>query len=295
MTQEQPNTNLYIPPSAISLSNNDSKQQIRLGIQGYPGTGKNWSILGTPDKSQIGFPNCIVGNCDRGLSAFQGRDDIYEIKFWDNILFGKPEEKKDKITEWMRDQGTKLKTNQTFVMDSLSKLDQIYHSWFAANETAIAVGKGGKYNDFAEYQVKNKWFAEIHNIMGTFRCDIILLCHESERPDKPTTIGTPGMYTGKIRPILSGQFGDTIIKEYTDWFRQHCGKKTLEPAEITLANFRMTKAEFLAMQSTFVGDTLYYWQTKGDDLFNAKASSLINPPTYIPATYESFRRYQRNK
>lgn len=288
-------TDIYVPPNCRTLAADTAKQQVRIGLQGFGGTGKNWSTLGSPDKKQVGFPNCIVLNLDRGLGAHQGCEHILEIPFYLESFGGRIPERKDKLTEWLYKEGTKLKPAQTLIVDSLSKLDQLYHAWFKANENAIALGKNGKYNDFAEYQEKNKWFGEIHNIFGSLQCDIILLAHETEKADKPTTIGQPGMYTGKIRPILTGQFGDTIIKEYTDWFRQLCGTKTQEPKEGTLQAFGMTKQEFMVMQESFVGDTIYYWQTKGDDLFNAKASSLINPPTYIPATFSAFTKYRRNK
>lgn len=282
---------IYTPPNCRKLSEDTAKQQVRLGIQGFPGTGKDWAALGTPDKKQEGFPNCIVYNLDRGLSAHQGCEHILEIPV--HSMY-KKEDQKDKIVDWLTNQGTKLTKDQTLVIDSLSSLEQVYHSWFKVNEMQLAVSRSsGKVNDFIEWQIKEQFFNEIHVLIKSLRCDVILLCHESERADKPTTIGQPGMYTGKIRPFLSGKFGDVIIREYTDWFRQHAFAKTADPKDTTLANFRMTKTEFLAMQQTFVGDTIYAWQTKGDDLFNAKASSLVNPPTYIPATYQSFVKYQR--
>jgi hypothetical protein len=284
-------TNIYIPPTCRLLSDDTAKQQIRLGVQGFPGSGKDWAILGTPDGKQKGFPNPIVFNLDRGLGAHQGCSHIYEVPIYKMF---KRTEQKEKILEWLDREGSKLTENQTFVIDSLSSLDQIYHIWFKDNESQLAIGSNGSYNNFVEWQMKVKWFNELHVILKSFKCDVVLLCHESERADKSTTPGQPGAYTGKLRPILSGAFGDLIVKEYTDWFRQHSGGKSADPKEDTLKNFRMTKAEFLLMQSTFVGETIYYWQTKGSDLFDAKASSLVNPPTFIPATYESFLKYSRS-
>jgi hypothetical protein len=283
-------TNIYLPPTCRPLSEDTAKQQIRLGIQGFPGTGKNWSILGTPDKKQSGFPNPLILNLDRGLGAHQGCTWIHEVPIF---KLYKRTEQKDKIIEWLDREGSKLTENQTLIIDSLSSLDQIYHMWFKDNESRLAVGSNGSYNNFVEWQMKEKWFNEIHVMIKSFRCDIILLCHEAERADKPTTPGQPGAYTGKIRPVLSGKFGDLIVREYTDWFRQHSASKNQDPKEETLKNFRMTKVEFLDMQKNFEGETIYYWQTKGNDLFDAKASSLVNPPTFIPATYESFLKYSR--
>ena len=285
-------TDIYIPPSCRMLSEDTAKQQIRLGIQGFPGSGKDWSILGTPDGKQKGFPNPIVLNLDRGLGAHSQCTNIYEVPLYKMF---KRTEQKDKLVEWLDREGGKLTESQTLIIDSLSSLEQIYHIWFKDNESALAVSSTGAYNNFVEWNLKDKWFNEIHNIVKGFRCDIVLLSHEAERADKSTAPGQPGLYTGKIRPILSGKFGDLIVREYTDWFRQMSTSKVADPKDVTLAAFRMTKSEFINMQNSFVGDTIYYWVTKGTDTFDAKASSLVNPPTFIPATYESFLKYSRQQ
>jgi len=282
--------NIYIPPSCRPLSEDTAKQQIRLGLQGFPGTGKDWSILGTPDGIQLGFPNPIVLNIDRGLGAHSGCSHILEMPFYK--MYKRPEQK-DKIIEWLDREGAKLTESQTLVVDSLSSIEQIYHMWFKDNESTLAIGSNGQYNNFIEWQIKEKFFSEIHVMLKSFKCNVVLLCHESERPDKATSPGQPGSYTGKIRPLLSGKYGDQLVREYTDWFRQSCANKTSDPKEDTLKNFRMTKSEFMSMQNGFIGETIYYWQTKGTDQFDAKASSLVNPPTFIPATYSSFLKYSR--
>ena len=280
----------YIPPDCRPLSDITSKQQIRLGIQGFGGTGKTWSALGTPDRKTRGFPNPLVVNIDRGLGAHQGCADILELPFYK--LFHHAE-MKDKLISWLNTHGPRLTENQTLIMDSLSSIEQIYHQWFENNKS-LFVASNGKLNEFAEWNFKEKFFNELHLLLHTLKCDIIILAHESERPDKSTVSGQPGQYTGKIRPLMTGKVGDTIIKEYTDWFRQRSFAKTNDPKESTLESFRMSKIDFLEMQNAFVGDTIYVWQTKGDDYFDAKASSLINPPTFIPATYESFLKYSRS-
>ncbi len=280
---------IFIPPDCQPLSSIIAKQQIRLGIQGFGGTGKNWSVLGTPDKKQRGFPNPIVLNIDRGLGAHSGCGHINELPFY---KLHKRSEMKDKLIEWLDKNASKMSEEQTLIIDNLSSLEQIYHEWYRANEHMFISDKG-QVNAFAEWQVKEKWFNQLHLLFHTLCCDVILLAHESERPDKSTTPGQPGQYTGKIRAVVTGKVGDTIIKEYTDWFRQRCCAKTQDPKPETLNGFRMTKDEFISMQRTFEGDTVYFWQTKGDDIFDGKASSLVNPPTFIPATYDSFLKYSR--
>lgn len=282
------NNTIYLPPNCYPLSESVTEQQIRFGIQGFPNTGKTWAALT--------FKNPIVLNLNRGLKAHQDRSDVYEIPFY-KAEFAKREEVKDKVVLWLEREAVKLTVEQTLVIDGLSDLEISYHKWFSANECNIAIGKSGKINDFIEWQMKEKYFNEINFNLMSLKCDVILICHESERPDKPTTVGQPGMYTGKIRPVLTGKAGDIIIKDYTDWFRAHTSAKptdysTIKPEALAAWGMKST-TEFRDMCSQFNGDTIYYWQTTGDDLFNAKASSLVGHPKFIPANWKSFNKFVR--
>lgn len=279
---------IYTPPGCATLDKSTTKQQIRLGIQGFPGTGKTWAALT--------FPNPIVLNLDRGLGAHQGRSDVIEIPFYDAKFSGGKVSLKDRLVAWLEKEGTQLTDEQTLVFDSCSSLEVSYHAWFAANANNFLTDKG-KVNDFAEFQVKKKYFGELHELFKTFKCDIIFISHESERADKPTTIGQPGSYTGKIRPLLTGAYGDIIVRDYTDWFRQHASDKPKDYSTITpesLNNWGMkTVDEFKAMCAEFPRNTIYHWQLEGDNIFDGKCSSLVNFPRFIPSNYKSFQKYQR--
>ena len=280
---------IYTPPNCRTLEV-ATKQQIRLGIQGFPGTGKTWAALT--------FPNPIVLNLDRGLGAHQGRKDVIEIPFYLPSFSGHKTELKDKLVSWMDTEGKKLTINQTLVIDGCTTIQNSYHTWFAANQH-LFLTKAGKVDDFAEWQVKKKYFGELHEAFKSLACDVIFIAHESERPDKPTTVGQPGTYSGKIRPLLTGAFGDEIVSHYTDWFRQHASDKptdysTITPAALNSWGMRSID-EFKAMCATFPRNTIYYWQTDSDDKFDGKCSSLINFPHFIPANYGSFQKYQRKQ
>jgi len=281
-------SNIYLPPGCKPLSETGLSDQIRLGIQGFPNTGKTWAALT--------FKNVIVLNLNRGLKAHQGRSDVIEVPFYKRE-FAKREEVKDKVVTWLENEASKLTADQTLVIDGLSDLEIAYHIWFAYNERDIAVTKSGKINDFAEWQIKVKYFNEIGFNLMSLKCDVILICHEAERPDKPVTVGQPGQYTGKIRPVLTGQAGDVIIKDYTDWFRAHCQAKPKDYSKVTdesLVQWGMkSTAEFKAMCDSFDSDAIFFWQTVGDDLFNAKSGSLIKQPRFIPANSSSFNKYLR--
>lgn len=276
---------IYTPPNVFSLENVTS-QQIRLGIQGFPGTGKTWAALT--------FPNPIVLNLDRGLGAHVGRKDVLEIPFYRSDFCGKRSELKDRLVLWLEKEGKKLTAAQTLVFDGCTSLEIAYHQWFAANQMSFLT-KTGKVDDFAEWQVKKKYFGELHELFKELACNVVFISHEAERADKPTTVGQPGAYTGKIRPLLTGAYGDIICRDYTDWFRQHASDKPTED-KLTpefLANWKMTKAEFQNLMTKYPRNTFYFWQTEGSDLFDGKCSSLVNYPRFMPAEYGSFEKYKR--
>jgi hypothetical protein len=278
---------IYIPAGCKTLEVQTGRAQIRLGLQGFPGTGKTWSALT--------FNNPIVANTDRGLGAHQGRKDVVDVPFYDIKFAGRPETAKDVLIRWLETEAIKLTNEQTLVWDSLTATEVLYHLWFRDNEQKLAYTKNGQKDSFVEWSLKTKFFEELFALFKSLSCDIVIISHESEQQDKSTTPGQPGGYSGKIRPLYTGAMKDKLTKDFTDWFRQlSCAKPkddALTPE--VLANWKMTKDEFKAMLNTFPGTTLYFWQSQGDDLFDAKASSLVNPPKYLPATFSAFAKYMR--
>jgi hypothetical protein len=280
--------NLYTPPGCTNLASSTHKQQIRLGIQGFPGTGKTWSALT--------FNNPIVINLDRGLGAHQGRADVIEVPFYDRKFCTDKCGVKDHIIEWLDSEGMKLTPDQTLVIDGLSELEICYHLWFAANQMSFLT-PSGKVDSLKEWSVKKAYFGELGDLVKRLHCDVIMISHEAEKADKSTTIGQPGQYTGKIRPLLSGASGDIIVGNYTDWFRQHSASKptdfsTITPDSLHKWGMKSTK-EFKDMCDTYPRDTIYFWQTVGDDKFDGKCSSLVEFPQLIPANFANFQKYMR--
>jgi hypothetical protein len=278
-------SNIYIPPNCTTLDKSTTKSQIRLGIQGYPGSGKTFAALT--------FPNPIVLNLDRGLGSHTGRADVIEIPLYS----GDKTTIKDRIIQWLDSEAGKLTSEQTLVIDSCTAIETSYHIWFKKNELNLALGRGGRINEFIEWQLKETYFNEIFSTLKTLKCDVVLLTHESEKRDKPTTAGQPGEYTGKIRPVMTGKVADIMNKDFTDWYRQMSAQKptdytTIKPESLVIWGMKSVQ-EFKEMCDTFIGGTIYYWQTQGDNIFDAKASSMVNPPRYVPANFSSITKYQR--
>ncbi len=189
---------IYTPPNCLPLSENTTPQQLRLGIQGYPKTGKTWSALT--------FPNPIVLNLDRGLGAHQGRTDVIEIPFYQKQFSGARGELKDKLILWLEKEATKLTADQTLVFDGCTSLEIAYHQWFAVNMHNFLT-KNGKVDDFAEWQVKKKYFGELHEMFKGLNCNFIFIASGIRLA---TTLGKsfPKPYSSVQRDPLSPLFSN---------------------------------------------------------------------------------------
>jgi hypothetical protein len=278
---------MYLPTGCKSLKD-VTEPQIRLGIQGFGGTGKTWAALT--------FPNCVVVNLDRGLGAHSGREDVIEVPLYrlDFCKSVNPNHQsvanlKDTILFWLDKEAKKLEQNQTLVYDGGTTTQNAYHKWYDSNTVYT---KKGAEDEFAQWRLKLEFFSDLCERFKLLNCNVIYICHEFEKPDRQ------GDSTGKIRPLLSGQFCNQITSYFTDWVRQLAGDKpkdisTLDDKKLVLWN--MDKKQFQEMCNTYPRNTLYYFQLESDDIFDGKISSLINFPRFIPANYESFRKYMRKK
>lgn len=281
---------LYMPEHSVSLET-APQPQIRLGIQGYGGSGKTTSAMTftTGERGSI-----IVANIDRGLGAFAGRKDIIPLEFHDieyckkvNPNHKGPESLKDTMMLWLSKEGPKLQREQTLVWDGGTGTQNAYHKHYKSNK----VFTNGVEDFYAQWRLKIEFFTDLLESFQRLKCNVIYICHESDQKDKH------GEYTGKIRPLLSGQMNDQILNYFTDWFRARTTSKILKDkiTDIELKKWGMTKDEFIKMQDTFPRETIYYWQTCSDAQFDGKASSLVNYPDYIPSDYDSFKKYMKFK
>lgn len=283
---------MYKPTGCKALNEIQSEQQIRLGLQGYPGVGKTWAALT--------FPNPVVVNLDRGLGAHQGRSDVIEVPLYDASFCRtidpqfNPAKLKDVIIKWLETEARKLSPEQTLVFDGNTGLQNAYHKWFEANRM-LFLTSGGQVNEFKEWTVKKTYYGEVMELFKTLACHVVFICHEVDQKDKNGPQGP--QYSGKVRPLLTGAFGDEIGSHFTDWFRAHAVDKPpvwdMVKEEDVKKQWGISKSEYKAWCDAFPRNTIYYWQTESDSIFDAKASSLVGFPRYIPAEYKSFAKYRR--
>jgi len=274
----------YLPPNSITLDK-AKPQQIRLGLQGYPGTGKTWSSLT--------FPNPIVLDIDRGLGAHLGRNDVVQVPFYDpefvkTIIPTQGYNIRDALTYWIDKEGRKLEADQTLILDGISGIESNYHFMWRKQPTLT---KTGVIDDRDEWTKKITYFGELTDLLISLRCHVVVITHEAETKTKDNVYDSM-----KVRPLLTGQAGNRLLSKFTDWFRQHASDKPtpgVAVAEDKLAQWGMNAAEFAAMCKEFPRNTVYYWQTEGDAAFDGKASSLVNFPRYIPANYKNFVKWMK--
>ena len=286
----------YIPTGCKSLAETTQVPQVRLLIQGFPGTGKTWGGLT--------FPNPVVCNLDRGLGAHFGRADVIEVPLYDAKFVREsmkkpsynPADLKDILLKWLETEAIKLTDTQTLVVDGNTGIQNAYHKWYENNK-ALFFTQSGQENSFKEWTVKKTYYGEVMEIFKTLKCHVVFICHEVDQKDKNGPQGPS--YSGKIRPLLTGAFGDELGSHFTDVFRAHATDRpsdfsTLKADDIK-KNWNMTIPEYQKWCMSFPRNTVYYWQTESDNIFDAKASSLVGHPRYVPATFESFSKYRRSK
>ena len=291
---------LYIPTYAIPLNTQTKKQQIRLGLQGFPKVGKTFAALT--------FPNPVVLDFDRGLGAHQGRADVIAIPFYDDafidsivprgaewyIPYGKlasekkkrPANRKDALLKWLYEEASKFSIEQTLIVDGNTTIQAAYHSQYW---TAPELDRDSKVKPYAEFRQKIDYFTEVFTCLKALKCNVVYIAHESDaRDDK-------GHLNGKIRPLMSGAIKDEILSHFTDWFRCYAYGKPKTEVEWTNAQkfFGVDRSVIQEWCKFSDNDTMYLWQTTSDADVDCGSSSLIGAPKWIPAHFSMFEKYRK--
>lgn len=287
---------IYRPPGSKLVSEVEDNQ-IRLGIQGYPFTGKTYSALS--------FPNPICLSFDRKTNAHAHRSDILVVPFYDGSFVDTivrrdglqaPPNRKEALTVWLGTEGAKLTSKQTLIVDGSTGIEESYHIWFRQHPE-LAITRGGGTNDFIEWRLKNDYFAEVWAALKGVPANVVYICHETPDRDKK------GELNGQIRPLLSGQSGDKMGGNFTDWFAMYnADKPTDKDGKIDPVRFKGFKEAFKIDDDTanaWIASTpadhnvIYLWQTQADELRKCGSSSLAHQPKFILADFKTFRKYQK--
>ena len=286
-------SNLYIPTGSKFLSETEDNQ-VRIGIQGPPFSGKTTAALT--------FPNPVILTYDRKISAHLHRTDVplipfYNPSFVDSVVrrdgTQQPPNRKDALIKWLDKEGTKLSHEQTLLVDGCTGIEDAYHQWFNVNKDDLAVSKTGEYNKFVEWDMKKKYFTEVWNAFKAINADIVFICHEQDDRNKD------GTYNGKIKPLLTGQASDKMGANFTDWVAQvTIGKPTTPEQKQKVMDWARVSSATVqewcdATPSTY--GTIHLWQLQSDDMRDLGTSSLTGAPKFILAGYDTFSKYKKNK
>lgn len=278
---------LYKPVGAVSLDAPAYNYQLRVGIQGMPGSSKTWA--------STTFPNPVFVSFDRGLVSHIGRKDIIEIQFYngqyvDSIVrrsgTAQPPNRKEALVKFLTTEALKLSPEQTLVLDANTGIQTSYHVWWEQNKMTFLTD-GGKVDARKEWSLKLGFYRELFEYLKALSCSFIFIYHESpDRNDK-------GDLNGQVRPLLTGQFQDEVQSHFTDWYRSVTVEKPKDDAEKDRfkKKFGPDETLFKEWMKTGTADTLYLWQTQSDSICKCKTSLVA--PKYILADYSSFQKYKR--
>lgn len=284
IVQSQETNAIYTPPGSVHLDNY-LDLQLRVGLQGYPKTGKTFSGMS--------FPNPIAISFDRGLISHVGRSDIIEMPFYDGKFVDSiikrdgilcPPNRKEALILWLSNDGQKLTKNQTLIIDGGTGIQASYHVWYRQNP---AITTNGAEDKFAQWRLKADYFAEIMILLKSLKCSVVYITHESADRD------AKGELNGQVRPLLTGQFVDELASHFTDWYRcLTVAKPSPEKVQDFKNKFILNEADYKEWIASTTTQTIYLWQTQSDELAKC-GTSLIGAPKYILANYSQFNKYKK--
>lgn len=261
---------MYIP----ELSNNMeavSFPQIRLLLQGEPGTGKTYSALTAP--------NILDLDLDNGLTAHAGRKDVIQVPVFSDVWCEKfcdaqglqirsqnpgSINRRDIIKYWLDREGRKLEAGQTLIVDSWTTLQEAFDRQTRL-EPVYTKTRG--IDEYAFWDRKMDYSEELCNMFCELQCHVIVTTHEYNERDKIT-----GKIMTKYQPLMQGKFITKFKKYFTDCFRCVVADKLDSGGNPIVTTLHDGSKRI---------ESEYFWQTKGNDLFDAKRR-LNTIPDLIP-------------
>lgn len=226
----------------------------RVAICGMPGSGKTTAALT--------FPNPIVIDLDHklkpGVPCIPFYSDEWIIT---NKLAVKPVPPKHLnratlLLTWLQNELPKFAPEQTVILDSWTMANRY---WDLQIEENPIFSNAGNRDGMKEFRAFHTWGQLVINALCAAKCTVVVTFHLNRDRDEK------GNLNGKYRPVAAGQFGETILGNFTHALMALC----------------RSKAD---------GSTEYLWQIKGDNAFDSQGTyneSLLIDRRYVPAHYNS--------
>jgi hypothetical protein len=259
---------MYTPPNTTS----SAPGHFRLGLQGYPGTGKTHSALT--------FPNIYALDFDHKLPSGIDTANFWDPAFVDSIVKrGNPKwpaNRANALIIWLDNHGAKFEPERTLLIDSYTMLD---NSWHAYQDCSPPVTKDGEFNGLKYWGNKIEYNRALFDRFKSLSCNVIMTFHESEKTN------VDGVVTNKCRPLTQGSFRDQLAGHFTAFFR--CVKDPVLRDPKTNAVLKDAAGKPLEA----VG---YKWQVIGDSDFDAVASpELLITEKYVEPGYQSILKMMK--
>lgn len=252
---------MYISPHSQKMSEL-LDYRIMLAMQGGTGTGKTHGALT--------FPNVTAADIDNNMIAYRNRTDVHRLAFKDNDWLKKwyswDEKKKpypirDAVLQWIRAEGLKLESDQTFLLDSWTSLQDNFDM-----QTVLepVLNKQGAVDEFAFWDRKQDYSRDILEALSRMKCHVVVTFHEQE------VRNGMGALLSKIEPLMKGGYQKKLGKHFTDWFR--------------------CIAESKLDANKNIIDVEYKWQVKSSSEVNLKTRMKVDG-MYVAPNFKSFAQY----
>lgn len=258
---------MYTPPNTII----SSPGHYRVGLQGFPGTGKTTAAMT--------FPNIFAVDFDHKLPNGVPSAPFWDPEFVNAIIpptrqFDKtkgawPPNRRDAFDKWLRENHTKFTPEQTLLLDSYTMLDAAFHHQMEAEPI---LNDKMEINTRAGWGFKLTYLSRIFEMIKSCRCNVVMIFHETEGTD------ANGDVTNKLRPVMQGSFRNQVGGHFTHFFRCH-----VDPVEVDKDGKKLKGADGKPLIKKG-----YWWQVKGDETFDATvAPSSKVTSHFMPAHYNS--------
>lgn len=233
----------------------DQRNEI-FGLQGAPNSGKTTAALT--------FPNVKAADYDKklppGIPCWEFWNDDFIHELMGTAPPTRPN-RRDALIVFIDNIATTLTEDDTLLLDSwtmvMNEFDQK-----ADEEPTEYYTKKSNYTEVDGWAIgahRITYSAKVFQKLKKLKCRVVVTFHEQDERSKE------GNYTGRKKPLVSGQFADQLAGHCGNFFRQGFHKE--------------------------LG---YCWKVKSDDDFDAVISPRFKIPEgtiYIPAYYNELMKF----
>lgn len=257
---------IYLPKNYETLENR-KLGSLRVGLQGWPGTGHTHSSLT--------FPNPFVLDFDNKLAAHYGKT-IPNIPFWDgdyvSKVLGFPPPRPGKnpcrqkaLVNFLKTEAPKFNNNQTIILDSWTAIQEAIDCY--NDDCPVISKKTGELDEFAFWGNKLTDSREIMRLIKGLKCNVVVNFHELAQRDPKTN-----MLLDKVRPLQQGSFVAEIASHFTFFFRTLSEEKKDKDGKVTGVE--------------------YYWQVESNNTFEALSCPKFPEGVFkVEPNFSVFEKY----